>query len=187
MHSIVLYLEGLQYEPRVASSIASIISELAESTLNIGRRVDTDILSECFEELLDHLYQVTLREDAAESDPLKLKVSAFSAMYNLLQYAPRDCENYSIDFMHKLIRQLKESLKIKLDAHQQELQGFFFCTLQCILTNIEDNIPDSVGEEILELVIQIFNQRADVFDEGLIVLCALCNKFTDLMNTKIDA
>ena len=177
---------GLQFEPRVASNTASIISELAESTLNIGYILHTSIFSECFEELIDCLYDLSIRQVSCDSESTRLKVSGFSALYNLLQYAPRDCARSSEAFMHRMIEALEFSLKTKLNVHYQELQGFLLCTLQCILTNLEDEISNDVAKKILNLVIGIFNQRGDVFDEGFLVMSALCNKFIHSMRDNVN-
>ena len=87
-------MNGLKETPKIASNIASIISELADSLLNKREQLDTWILSEVYEELLNNLLEFILRTDIPnESDMTRVKVSGFSALYNLLQYAPCDAEN----------------------------------------------------------------------------------------------
>ena len=180
----VLYpklIQGLCLKSKEASNIASIISELAESSLNTENKLDKCIFSECFEELTKGLYEMAKIDEPSESETSRKRVSGFSALYNLLQYAPSDCEHLLMDFLPQTIDALKQSLKVKSDESHQELQGFLLCTIQCILTNFEDNMPDEVGVDILMLVLDIFNQRSDVFDEGFLVLSALCNKFDKFM------
>lgn len=66
------------------------------------------------------------------------------------------------------------------------MQGFLMCALQCILTNIETNLTEDKFYDITDLITDIFRQRKDVFDEGLIVISALCNKFPNYISHKIN-
>ena len=62
-------------------------------------------------------------------------------MFSLLQYAPRDTEKTSLSYLDKVCSLLKDSVEFKeMSTEYYELQCFFFCTLQCILTNVESNL-----------------------------------------------
>lgn len=191
-HFIPLYgkmMDGLKETPKVSANIASIIAELAEALLNRPEKVNSCILSECFEELLSNLLQFIMRNDIQnESDIARVRVSGFSALYNLLQYAPSDCENASINFMNEIINLLEHSLdkSVQLDTKMMELQGFFFCALQCILTNVEADLGDYQGRKLVEYVERVFKQRQDIFDEGFLVLSAIANKFQNVFGDEID-
>lgn len=182
-------IDGLKEEPVIASNIATIIAEIAEALLNTDIRVHSCILSECFEELTNSLLTFILREDLKTDLELhKVRVSGFSALYNLLQYAPSDCENFSLDFMTNVYNMLESSVApgMVLDSKQEELQGFFLCALQCILTNVSRKIEEKVGMKIVDLIIDVFRQRKDIFDEAFLALSAIANKFPDALGTKVD-
>ena len=62
----------------------------------------------------------------------KRRVSGFSAIYNLLQHAPSDCENDALCYMDTILERLDSSLRHQgvLEIKHEELQGFFLCALQ---------------------------------------------------------
>lgn len=122
-------ISGLKENSKVACNVAAIVAELAESVLNQGQRIHTCILSDGFEELLNALLEFILRDDLInETEASRVRVSGFSAIYNLLQYAPSDCENTSLGFMHHIVGLLKSSVNpdLNLDTKQLEIQGFCF-------------------------------------------------------------
>jgi hypothetical protein len=126
-------IRGLKEAPKIASNIASIISELADSLLNKGEQVYNSILSEVYEDLLSSLLTFILRDDIpSDIDMQRVRVAGFSALYNLLQYAPRDCENSVLTFMKEIYTMLENSTKpdVLLDAKTMDFQGFFLCALQ---------------------------------------------------------
>lgn len=126
-------INGLKEAPKIASNIASIISELADSLLNKGEQLVGSILSEVYEDLLNNLLSFILRDDIpSDIDMQRVRVAGFSALYNLLQYAPRDCENTVMTFMNEIYGMLESSTKpdVELDAKTMDFQGFFLCALQ---------------------------------------------------------
>ena len=182
-------ISGLKENSKVAWNVAAIIAELADSILNQGDRIHTCILSDGFEELLNALLDFILRDDfKTEGEASRVRVSGFSAMYNLLQYAPSDCENVSVNFMGHIIEMLKSSVKAdyQLSAKQLELQGFFFWALQWILTNVQRDLDEGICIEISQLIVDVFNQREDIFDEAFLALSAVANKFPNALNQKVD-
>lgn len=92
-----------------------------------GDKRDSSILSDCYDELINKLFDFVLRNDIErESELYTVRVAGFSALYNLLQYAPRDCEKISLKFMDDVHRMLEKSIDptCELDAKNKELQGF---------------------------------------------------------------
>lgn len=84
-------MDGLKGDVRMAANVASIIAELADSMLNRPEKVHSCILSEVFGELCNELLAFILNDNIeSETDLSRVRVSGFSALYNLLQYAPQD-------------------------------------------------------------------------------------------------
>lgn len=75
---------------------------------------------------------------------------------------------------------------VHLDTKQEELQGFFLCCLQCILTNVETPLNQDLGERIVDLIINVFRQRGDVFDEAFLCISAIANKFPNALQSKVE-
>ena len=51
---------------------------------------------------------------------------------------------------------------------------------------MEQELNPEIGEQVVELVVKVFNQREDIFDEGFLVMSAIANKFIDVLNKHID-
>lgn len=183
-------LNGLKEDVKIAANVATIVTELADSVLNIEEgRVSTCPISSIYEELLGALWDFIMRNDTnSDADISRIRVAGFSAMYNLLQYAPKDCENTSLSLMETIVGMIQNSVEegVELDVSSKELQGFFFCALQCILTNVESPIETRIGEEIIDLVFRSFRNRAETYDEAFLALSALANKFPDQLNNRVD-
>lgn len=188
----VLYiklLRGLEEGGIISINICSIISEWAESILNQDTIVHTCILSQVYQELLNKLIDYVLSDQDQKETLLKRRrVSGFSAIYNLLQYAPEDCEYNSIEFMGYVLELLEKSVNVEgaIDTTAEEFQGFFFCAVQCILTNIRKDLDPNYGWRVIELVINIFQQRGDVFEEAFLALSAVANKFPEAINSQVN-
>lgn len=182
-------IKGLTDTPRIASNIASIISELADSLLNKGEQLQTSILSQVYDDLLNSLLDFILRQDIpSDIDLQRVRVSGFSALYNLLQYAPRDWENDVVRFMQGIFSMLENSIKpdVTLDTKTMEFQGFFLWALQCALTNVKWDLDEEVGIKTIDLVVDIFNQRNDILDEGFLVMSAIANKIPKALDQRVD-
>jgi len=54
--------------------------------------------------------------------------------------------------------------------------------IQTILNRINEGLTDEVCESLVEVIIQCFDKRSDVFEEGFLLLSALCSKFGQLMD-----
>ena len=182
-------MDGLKGDVRMAANVASIIAELADSMLNRPEKVHSCILSEVFGELCNELLAFILNDNIeSETDLSRVRVSGFSALYNLLQYAPQDWDTELIKIMNHVFEMLERSVEFddRLDTKQEELQGFFFWALQCILTSVQCHLPDDHGTHVVELIIRAFNQRGDIFDEAFLALSAIANKFPDALNRKVE-
>lgn len=177
---------GLKEGSQTSVSICTIIAELAESLLCQDYLVSTCIISEVYEELLSELLNFIMAEDM-HVNIQKARIAGFSALYNLLQYAPKDCENHSVNFMEHIFSLLQNSIEpgVKLDSQMQELQGFFLCAIQCILTNVECGLNFDIGSSLVDIIVAVFNQRECVFDEAFLCFSAIANKFPGSLNEKI--
>lgn len=151
---------GLKEGSQTSVSICTIIAELAEALLCHDYLVSTCIISEVYQELLAELLNFIMTEDM-HVNIQKARIAGFSALYNLLQYAPRDCESHSINFMEHIFSLLENSIdpEVELNPQMQELQGFFLCAIQCILTNVECGLNYEIGSKLVDIIIGVFNQR----------------------------
>lgn len=121
----MMMINGLKLPVRVSASIASIISEVAESLLMGDTRCDTSILSEVYQELLTELQDYVLNDSNTDQERMRARVAGFSAIFNLLQYCPRDCDNTAINFMRHAVDMLNNSTQVDLNISAEELQGFY--------------------------------------------------------------
>jgi hypothetical protein len=178
---------GLKEGSQTSISICTIIAELAEALLCQEYPISTCIISVVYEELLRELLGFIMIEDM-HVNIQKARIAGFSALYNLLQYAPRDCEDHSINFMEHSFGLLSDSVHqgVELDPLKEELQGFFLCAIQCILTNVERNLNPEIGDRLVEVIIEVFKQRGCVFDEAFLCFSAIANKFPGALNDKIN-
>ncbi|CAI2382880.1 unnamed protein product [Moneuplotes crassus] len=177
-------INGLRTNNNISANICSIIAELAEAILDRENPIETCILSGVYEELLSVLKDYVLEENSGNT-----RVAGFSAIFNLLQYAPIDCQETSYNFMNYILDLLEESVKDSEPPSiaNQELQCFFLCAVQCILTNIQADLHDDFGVRTIELVQKIFLQRQDVCEEAFLALSAVANKFPQILNHHIDS
>ena len=72
------------------------------------------------------------------------------------------------------------------DTKTMELQGFFLWALQCAMTNVKWDIHEETGIKTIDLVLDIFRQRNDIFDEGFLVMSAVANKIPRALDRKVD-
>jgi len=54
--------------------------------------------------------------------------------------------------------------------------------IQTILNRIENHLGDEVADSLVSVIIDCFKARNDVFEEGFLLLSALCSKFGQLMD-----
>lgn len=99
-------INGLRTNNSISANICSIIAELAEAILDQETPVETCILSGVYEELLNVLKDYVLDENGENK-----RVAGFSAIFNLLQYAPIDCQETSFNFMTYILDLLEESVQ----------------------------------------------------------------------------
>ena len=103
---------------------------------------------------------------------------AFTGIYSLLQHAPRDVHEIKIDVLKTLFDRILElNERGRTDPFELTLSSYLHSAMSCVLTNIaecEDNIESIVHEKIVPLLIQSFEVRQDVFEEGFQVYGGLC-------------
>jgi len=118
----------------------------------------------------------------------KINIAGFDALYSLFENAPPNAEEVlfkSLEFFYDKLKETYTDKAGELDARSIEFQSFLCLCLQTILNRIEKKIDDVISDKMVELIINCFKSRGDVFEEGFLLLSALCSKFEHYMDKHV--
>lgn len=76
--------------------------------------------------------------------------------------------------------------KASIDARAMEFQSFLCLCLQTLLNRIDRTLDESIAKKIVEVIISCFKSRSDVFEEGFLLLSALCSKFEKYIDNHVE-
>lgn len=175
-------LNGLRDETRVACNSASIVTELAKSLKPIEGQ-NRNILSNYYAELISNVLECAYRKDeikhAHGRSENKITIAGFDALYSLFEYAPPDTEQLLLKSLEHFYEKLKETNKVEggIDERTADMQSFLCVCIQTILNRIDQQLGEEVAQSLVSAIIECFKTREDVFEEGFLLLSALCSKF----------
>ena len=182
---------GLKDETKVACNSATIITELAKSLAPVEGQ-NRNILSDYYEDLIKHVLECAYRLDELKQSygrsENKITIAGFDALYSLFEYAPPDVENLLLSSLENFYNLLTEVSvkKDQLDDRSKDLQSFICVCLQTILNRMTETLPPKVADSFIQVIIDCFDARGDVFEEGFLLLSALCSKFGKYMDTFVE-
>jgi hypothetical protein len=84
-------------------------------------------------------------------------------------------------------RKLVETYESKefIDFRAMEFQTFLCLCLQTLLNRVDTKLETSIADKIVEVIINCFKSRSDVFEEGFLLISALCSKFEKYMDNHV--
>lgn len=185
-------MRGLKDETRVACNSASIITELAKSLKPVEGQ-NRNILSSCYTELISNVVECAYRKDEMRHgygrSENKITIAGFDALYSLFENAPQDVEPLLMKSLEHFYEKMKETNVTtggSLDERATDLQSFLCVCIQTILNRIDQQLSEEVCSSLVDVIIQCFDARGDVFEEGFLLLSALCSKFGALMDKYVE-
>jgi importin subunit beta-1 len=124
--------------------------------------------------------------DHYNRDKVNVNVASFDALYSLFENAPPNTEPLLLKSLEIFYQKLEETNqdkdKLQLEG-MQDLQSFLSVCLQTILNRIESPLDESVADNMVGIIINCFDARGDVYEEGFLLISALCSKFGKHMDT----
>ena len=184
-------IQGLKDETKVAWNSATIITELAKSLAPIDGQ-NRNILSGYYEDLIKHVLECAYRLDELKQSygrsENKITIAGFDALYSLFEYAPPDVERLLLSSLEHFYNLLKEvSVKRdQLEDRSKDLQSFLCVCLQTILNRMTETLDEKIADSFIQVIIDWFDARGDVFEEGFLLLSALCSKFGRYIDTFVE-
>lgn len=120
---------GLVDETKVACNSATIITELAKNLAPVEGQ-NRNILSSCFEDLIQKVAQCANRQDELRHSygrsENKITIASFDALYSLFEHAPPDAEPLLLQSLEHFYTLLKETNNVpdELDDRTKDMQSF---------------------------------------------------------------
>lgn len=183
---------GLKDEPRVACNSASIITELAKALKPIEGQ-NRNILSNCYADFIESVVNCAYRVDDIKQNygksENKITIAGFDALYSLFENAPRDTEELLLSSLEHFYNKLKETYENSaggISERDRDLQSFLCVCIQTILNRLDRPLSEEVCDSFVASIIDCFKVREDVFEEGFLLLSALCSKFGKLMDKYVE-
>ena len=112
-------------------------------------------------------------------------INGFASIYSILEKLPADASNLYQVYMEKFFTLLKGTLEESCPVldKREDYQGFLSLGLQTILHGMDnDKIPFEVAQQIIDILIECFKLRGNVFDDAFILISALCAVFEKAMD-----
>jgi len=172
-----VFIKGLRDVPRVAGNICWAIHNLAQS-YEAEEQTPTNDLSPFFLGLVQQLFAVTEREDAAEAN---LRTSAYEAINVLIQNSATDVFPALQQIVPVVLDKLQKTFSIPIVSHddkeeQSELQALLCGVLQAIIHKMGKQFDTAAADQAMTLFLQVFSTRsASVHEEALMAVGALAN------------
>ncbi len=175
-------LNGLKDDSRVACNSVSIINELAKGLKPVDGQVG-NILSTVYEQLIERCTECAYRDDSANfqsnTQQNKINIAGFDALYSLFENAPGNVMQLLMQSLEIFYEKLVATFEGKesVDNRSMEFQSFLCLCLQTLLNRIDTQLDTTIADKIVEVIVNCFKSRNDVFEEGFLLLSALCSKF----------
>lgn len=182
---------GLKDEIKVAWNSATIITELAKNLAPVEGQ-NRNILSSVYENLIDQVLACAYRNEEVKHHygrpENKITIAGFDALYSLFEHAPPDVEKLLLQSLEHFYKLLKETTEIQgeLDERAKDMQSFIWVWIQTILNRITQSLDEVVAKSLVDVILDCFKIRADVFEEGFLLLSALCSKFGKHMDHYVE-
>ena len=176
--------KGLKDDSRVAWNSASIVTELAKS-LKPQEGQNGNILSNYYSNLVEIVLTWAYRTDDLKHSygrsENKIAIAWFDALYSLFEYAPPNTEPFLLESLEHFFNKLKETNAKPLDDKAKDMQSFLWVWIQTIINRVECSLQKEVAESLVNVIIDWFKARDDVFEEGFLLISALWSKFKEHM------
>lgn len=175
-------LEGLKDDTRVACNSVSIINELAKGLKPVEGQIG-NILSNVYQELIEKCTECAYRDETENvhipNQQNKINIAGFDALYSLFENAPGNVMPLLMESLQIFYDKLVATYdgKDSIDSRTMEFQSFLCLCLQTLLNRIDTHLDTVIADKIVEVIINCFKSRNDVFEEGFLLLSALCSKF----------
>jgi len=117
----------------------------------------------------------------------KINIAGFDTLYSLFENAPPNVMELLMKSLEIFYAKLVETHSIEgtLDDRTMEFQSFLCLCLQTILNRIDTKLENTVADTVVEVIINCFKSRDDVFEEGFLLLSSLCSKFEKYIDTHV--
>jgi len=117
----------------------------------------------------------------------KINIAGFDTLYSLFENAPPNVMELVMKSLEIFYTKLVEthSGEGELDERTMEFQSFLCLCLQTILNRIDTKLENTVADTMVEVIINCFKSRDDVFEEGFLLLSALCSKFENYIDVHV--
>lgn len=164
-------------DPSVASSACWAIDSLADC-VNDGKAHADVTLDPYFGELVTHLLDTTVRDDADESN---LRVTAFEALNTVIKAAPESTYDNLLELVPTFVERLIDLTNRKplngMEAQgMREEQDLCCSTLQAITQKVPDRITEDYASLMMDAYIKVFEASGDdIPEDTLLAVGALAN------------
>jgi hypothetical protein len=131
-------------------------------------------MSTVFKQVLQALWENAFRADAF-ADPINLAHSSFAAFTNIVQYSASDTIPSLEPVLHMLIETFSSTIKgtFANQAKKEDYQGYLCSALQPVFGKLAGKIKKEVATNFVDLLIETFKIRRNVYDEGILAMAGL--------------
>ena len=168
-------LNALKDTPRIANQTCFAIHNLAES-LKPCEGQTSGVFSGFFSQIIEGLWNAGFSENSF-SDGLNLAHAVFAAMAQVIQFSSNDILPLLDSLMKKIMGALQSTMTggFPKPGKIEEYQGYFCAALQPILIKLQKRISPEISEQIMNLLIETFKKRGNVYDEGILLAAGLAS------------
>jgi len=162
------FLAALKDKPRISNQVCFALHNLAEAA-RPNEAENSGPLSIYFKDLLFGLWTNAFREDAFE-DGVNLANSSFAAMTHIIQYSAPDVQPNIMNALQLLLEELDNTIKpeYRMKTRSQEYQSYLCSVLQPTFVKLTGKIGPDIIERFVNSLINTFNIRKDVYEEGIL-------------------
>lgn len=180
------FLQSLPEKRKISLQICFAINKLVESII-VKEDQPTSPFSGVFKELINGLWTNGFRPDGFEEN-INLAASSFGTLSTIVQHSANDCRELLIPILKLVKEEFKATMlpNYKIPGHEQDYQVYLSSFLQPILIKLTGRISPEDTKLILDMILESFQIRKSVYDEGILAISALASavgrNFNDHMN-----
>lgn len=134
----------------------------------------SDKLEYTFESLLAFAYNT--KNEPQNNDFTQNGINGFATLMSLIPIIPKDQTKFISKIIEKFYQLIKDTFDASSEVYKrkEEFQEYLFLGLEVTVSSELASISGELIAGLVELTLETFNNRKEVFDEGFMLLSSLC-------------
>lgn len=172
-------IESLKDDPKIACHCCWALIKLIDHCAEIGL-----FKREIVNLLLNSLLEAAYRSDSFNPEH-NLQLAAYSAINTLIEKSPSDCIPLFEARIPQFIEMLRQTVQI---PNNEQIQAFICSVLQaCFARASQGSVTDETARVFMDTVIQIFNLRGSIIEDGMQAVGALAGNIENRFLPYVDS